>query len=81
MQNHLGLCYIMFLIDFHRQTQRDNSVSRSIVDLALRRLLPKIIKIQKIQQRMKNEVKCKESRYRQVNQCLIMLNRLPEERD
>ena len=50
------------------------------VDLALRRLQPKITKIQKIKQGTKNEGKWKEARYLQAKQWLIILNRLPEEK-
>ena len=39
--NHLDLCYTTLLIDFRRQTQGDNAVSRSTVSVAFRRLLPK----------------------------------------
>ena len=46
-QNRLGLRYTTLLINFHHQTHGDNAVSRSNVNLALRRLQPKITKIQK----------------------------------
>ena len=81
MQNRLGLRYATLFINLHRHTHGDNSVSNSAVNLAFRRLQPKIIKIEKIQQGTKNEGKCKEARYRQVKQFLIMLNRLPEEKE
>ena len=68
-------------MNYHSQTQSENSVSRSTVNLDFRRLLQKITKIQKIQQETKNEGKWKEARYRQVKQWLIMLNRLPEEKE
>ena len=45
-------------------------MSRSTVNLAFRRLKPKITKIQKIQQGTKNEGKWKEASYIQVNQWL-----------
>ena len=81
MQNRLGLRYKTLLINCHCQSHGDNAVSRSTVNLAFRRLQPKITKIQKIQQGTKNEGKWKEARYRQVKQWLIMLNRLPEEKE
>ena len=80
MQNRLGLCYTTLLINCYRHTHDDNAVSMSTVNLAFRRLQPKITKIQKIQQGMKNEGKRKEARYRQVKQWLIMLNIIPEEK-
>ena len=81
MQNRLGLCYTTLLINCHRHTHGDNAVRNSTVNLAFRRLQPKIIKIQKIQQGTKNGGKWKEARYRKVKQWLIMLNRLPEEKE
>ena len=81
MENRLGLRYTTLLINFHRHTHGDNAVSRSTVNLAFRRLQPKITKIQKIQQGTKNEGKWKEARYRQVKQWLIMLDRIPEEKE
>ena len=77
MQNRLGLRYKTLLINCHRQTHGDNAVGKSNFNLAFRRLQPKITKIQKIQQGMKNEGKWKDARYLQVNQWLIVLNRLP----
>ena len=78
MENCIDLRYTTLLINCHRHTHGDNSVSRSTVNLAFRRLQPKITKIQKIQQGTNNEGKCKEARYRQVKQWLIMLERFPE---
>ena len=80
MQNRLGLRYTTLLINCHRQTHGNNSVSRYTVNLALRRLQPKIINIQKIKQGTKNEGKWKEARYPQVKQWFIILNILPEEK-
>ena len=68
MGNRLGLLYTTLLINCHRHTNGDNAVIRSTVNLSFRRLQPKIIKIKKIQQGMKNEGKWKESRYLQVKQ-------------
>ena len=47
MQNYLCLHYTMLLINFHIQTQGENAVSRSTVNLAVRILLTKITKIRK----------------------------------
>ena len=80
IQKRLGLCYTKLLINCHRQTQGDNAVSTHTVNLAFRRLQPKIAKIQKIQQGTKNEGKWKESRYLKVKKWFIMLNILPEEK-
>ena len=63
MQKHPGLLYTMLLINCHSQTHGENAVSRSTVNLAFRRLQPKITKIQKIQQSKKSEGKWKEARY------------------
>ena len=81
MQNRLGLRYTRLLINFHCHTHGDNAVSKSTVNLALRRIQPKITKIQKIQQGTKNEGKRKEARYLQVKQWLIMINRIPDEKE
>ena len=77
MERRLGLQYTNLLINCHRQKNGDNSVCRSTVNLAYRRLLPKITRVQKIQQGTKNEGKWKDARYRQVKQWLIMLDRIP----
>ena len=80
MKIRLGLRYTTLLINCHRQTNGDNAVCRSTVNLAYRRLHPKITRIQKIQHGTKNEGKWKEARYRQVRQWLITVNRFPEEK-
>ena len=77
----LGLRYMTLFISFHCQTHGDNAVSKSTVNFTFRRLQPKITKIHKIRQGMKNEDKWKEARYQQVKRWLIMLNRLPEEKE
>ena len=59
MQNRPGLRYTTLLINFHRQTHGDNAVSRSTVNLAFKKLQPKITKNQKIQQGTNNEWKRK----------------------
>ena len=81
MQNRPGLRYTTLPINCHCQTHGDNAVSKSTVNLAFRRLQPKNKKIKKIQQGTKNEGKWKEARYQQVKQCLIMINRLPEDKE
>ena len=81
MGNRIGLRYTKLLINCHCHTHGDNAVSRSTVNLAFRRLQPKITNIQKIQQGTNNEGKWKEARYRRVKQWLIMLDRLPEEKE
>ena len=81
MKNRLGLRYTTLLINCHSHTHGDNAVSMSTVNLVFRRLQHKITKIEKIQQRVKNEGKWKEARYQKVKQWLITLNRTPEEED
>ena len=81
MERRLGLRYTTILINVHRQTKGDDAVCRSTVNLAYRRHQPRITRIQKIQQVTKNEGKRKEARYRQVKQLLVVLNRLPEEKE
>ena len=81
MGERLGLRYTTLLINFHCQTHGENAVRRSTVNLAFRRLQPKITKNLKIQQGKKNEGKWKEARYRQVKQWLIMLDSIPEEKE
>ena len=81
MQNRFGLRYTTLVINCHHHTHGDNAVSISTANIYCRRIQPKIKKIDKIQQGTKNESKCKEVRYRQVKQWLIMLNILPEEKE
>ena len=50
MERRLGLRYTNILINCHSQTKGENAVCRSTVNLAYKRLQPKIIKLQKIQQ-------------------------------
>ena len=50
MKNRLCLRYSTILINCNFQTHGDNAVSRFTGNLEFRRLLPKITKIQKIQQ-------------------------------
>ena len=63
MEKRLGLRYKTLLINCHSQTHGDNAVCRSTVNLAYRRLKPKITRVQQIQQGTKNEGRWKEARY------------------
>ena len=81
MENRLGLRYMTKLINFHLHQNGFDAVCRSTVNLAFLRLQPKITRIQKIQQGTKNDGKWKEARQRQTKQWLIMLNRLPEDKE
>ena len=56
-QNCLGLRYTTLLINFHRQTQGENAVSRFTVNLAFMILQPKITKINKTKKGTNNEGK------------------------
>ena len=77
MQNRIGLRYTMLRINCHHQTQGENEVSSSTVNLAFRIFLPKITNIHKIQQGTIIGGKWKEARYLQVKQLLIVINSLP----
>ena len=81
MERRLGLRYTTLLINCHLQTNGDNTVCRSTVNLAYRRLLPKTTRVCKMQQGTKNEGKWKEASYLQVKQWLVMLDRLLEEKE
>ena len=81
MERRLGIRYTTIHINWHRQTKGANAVCRSTVNLAYRRLQPRITRVQKIQQGTNNEGRRKEARYRQVNQCLIVLDRITEEKE
>ena len=59
MERRLGLRYTTLLINCHCQTKGDNAVCRSTVNLAYRRLQPKITRTQKIPQGTNNEGKWK----------------------
>ena len=54
MGKRLGLWYTTLLINCHCQTKGENAVCRSNVNLASRRLLPKITRVNKIQQGKNN---------------------------
>ena len=62
MENRLGIRYTTQLINCHRYRNGFDSVFKSTFNLAFLRLQPKITRIQKIQQSMKNEGKWKEER-------------------
>ena len=81
MENKLGLRYTNHIINCHRNHKGFNAVCKSTVNLAFLRLQPKRTRIQKIQQGIKNEGKCKEARQRQTKQWLIMLNQIPEDKE
>ena len=81
MENILGLSYTTQIINCHRYRNGFDAVCRSTVNLAFLRLQPKITRVQKIQQGTKNEGKRKEARQRQTKQWLIMLNRLPKDKE
>ena len=81
MENRLGLRYTTKLINCHRYRNDFDAVCRSTVNLSFLRLQPKIKRIQKIQQGKKNEGKWTEARQRKTKQWLIMLNRLPEDKE
>ena len=81
MENILGLKYTTKLINCHRHQNGFDAVCRSTVNLAFLILQPKITIIQKIQQGNKNEGKWKESRKRQTKKWLIMINRIPEDKE
>ena len=80
MENRLGLCYTTHIIDCHHHHNSFDAVYKSSVNLSFLRLQPKITRIHKIQQGTKNEGKWKEVRHRK-KQWLIMLNRIPEDKE
>ena len=81
MENRLGITYTTKLLSCHRHQNGFDAVCRSTVNLSFFRLQLKITTIQKIQQGTNNEGKWKEARQRQTKQWLIMLNRLPEDKE
>ena len=50
MERRLGLRYTTLLINCHRYTNGENAVCRYTVDLAYKRLQPRITKVQKMHQ-------------------------------
>ena len=81
MENRLGLRYTTHIINFHCHQNGFYAVRKSTINLAFFRRQPKITRIQKIQQGAKNGGKWKEAIHRQTKQWLIMLNRLPEDKE
>ena len=81
MENRLGLIYTTQIINCRCYRNGFDAVCRSTVNLAFLIIQPKITIIKKIQQATKNEGKWKEARQRQTKQWLIMLNRLPEDKE
>ena len=81
MENRLGITYTTKLLNCHRHQNGVDAVCQYTVNPAFLRLAPKIKRIQKIQQGTKNEGKWKEARQRQTKKWLIMLNRLPEDKE
>ena len=81
MENRLGLSYTTQIINCHRYRNGFDTVCRSTVNPEFLRLQLKITRIQKTQQGTKNKGKWKEARQRQTKQWLIMLNRLPEDKE
>ena len=77
--NFLYSCYLR--LESHCHQNGFDAVCKSTVNLAFLRLQPKITRIQKIQQGTKNEGKWKEARQPQTKQWLIMVNRLPEDKE
>ena len=80
-ENRLVLRNTTHLINFHRHHNGFDAVCKSTVNLAFLRLQPKITRIQKIQQSTNNEGERKEVRQRQTKKLLIMLNRIPEDKE
>ena len=81
MENRLGLSYTNKIINCHRHQNGFDAVCRSTVNLAFLRLQPKITRIQKIQQGTNSENNWKEARQRQTKKWLIVLNRIPEDKE
>ena len=81
MENKIVLCYTTHLINCRLHHKGFHAVCKFNVILAFLRIQPKRTIIQKIQQVTKNEDKWKESRHCQTKQWLIMLNRIPEDKE
>ena len=80
MENRLGLRYTTHLINCHFYQNGFDAVCKSTVNTAFLRLQPKRTRINKIQQGTKNQGKWKEARQIPKTQWLIMINRLPEDK-
>ena len=81
MENILVLRYTTHIINCHSHHNGFDAVCKSTVNIAFLRLQPKITRIHKIQQGTNNEGKWKEARQRQTKKWLIMLNRIPEDKE
>ena len=81
MENRLGLRYTTHLVNRHLHQNGFDAVCKSTDNLAFLRLQSKITRIQKIQHGTKNEGKWKEAIQLQTKQWLIMINRLPEDKE
>ena len=81
MENQLGPRYTTHLINCHFYHKGFNIVCKSTVNLEFLILQPNRIRIQKIQQGTKNEGKLKEVIQLQTKQWLIILIRLPEDKE
>ena len=81
MENRLGISYRTQLINCHCYRNGFDAVCRSTVNLSFLIIAPKITRIQKIQQGTKNEGKWKEAGQQRTKQWLIMINRLPEDKE
>ena len=81
MGNRLGLPYTTHIINCHCHHNSFDAVCMSTFYLAFLRLQPKKTRTQKIQQVDNNEGQWKLARHHQTQQWLIMLNRLPEDKD
>ena len=81
MENKLGLRYTTHLIHFHRHRKGVIAVCNPTVKISVFRLQPNRTRIQKIQQINRNGVKWKEARQIQTKQWLIILIRIPEDKE
>ena len=81
MENYLGMRYTTYLKNCHCHHEGFNAVCKYTVDISFLRIQPKRTKVQRIQQGTKNEGVWKEARRRQTKQWLIVINRLPEDKE
>ena len=81
MENKLGTRYTTHIINCHRHHKGFNAVCKSTVNLAFLILQPKRTRVQKVQQGTKNEGERKEEIQCQTKQWLIMIKRLPEDKE
>ena len=81
MENRFGLCYTTHLINCHCHLNSFDAVCKSTVNLACLRLQTKTTRIQKTQQGTNNEGNWKKARQYETKKWLIMLNRIPEDKE